>query len=372
MRLGFFTPLYMPDVGGAEILLDRLIRTLLARGHHVALVAPAPRHCPGTPPPLPYPVIRTLRPFSKRCRLHFLPPLLFAHWRHRFDVIHCQDEFFAPPVARLFMRLTGVPYVVRAVGGGFDTLGNRPDLAGPVRRGLAGAASCIAQGEFLHGQFIQYGVEPRRIATIHNGVAPEEVCVDGPAPRPPPYILYTGGLKRIKGYDLLLRAWARIRAAAAPVRLVIAGRDDELAHYRQLCAELQLQEGRDVEYAGTLGRREVALHLRHALFYVGPFRRAAFANANLEAMMAGLPLVVTAVDGNLQQVRDGVEGLLVPPDDPAALADAMLRFCRDAELRSRCAAAAAARARREFTWEAMVDRYEALYASVANRPGEGR
>jgi glycosyltransferase involved in cell wall biosynthesis len=85
-----------------------------------------------------------------------------------------------------------------------------------------------------------------------------------------------------------------------------------------------------------------------------------------------LPLVVTAVDGNLQQVRDGVEGLLVPPDDPAALADAMLRFCRDAELRSRCAAAAAARARREFTWEAMVDRYEALYASVANRPGEGR
>lgn len=360
LRLAFLTPLYVPDVGGAEILLDRLLRSLQARGHQVVLVAPRRR---GTRSRLPYPVVRTYRPFSKRFGLHHcLPNLFWARWRHPFDLVHCHSEYRAACVARTFRRLTGVPYVVRAVGGDFQTVAGRPALRARVERAVADASGFIAQGAFLRSRLLEAGAPPEKVVTIHNGADPEEIRVDGPAPRPGPYIFFAGGLRPEKGFDLLLRAFAQIAPEVAPVQLVMAGTDHRRADFDRLCGELRLGPPR-VEYLGFLDRRQMALHLRHALFYACPFRVSPFSNANLEALTAGQPIVATDVDGNAEQIRHEREGLIVPPEDVAALAAAMRRLCLDRALRDRLAAGAVGRAQ-DFTWDAMVERYVAFYRRV--------
>jgi L-malate glycosyltransferase len=84
-------------------------------------------------------------------------------------------------------------------------------------------------------------------------------------------------------------------------------------------------------------------------------------NGLLEAMAAGRPVVATRVGGNPEVIVDGESGLLVPPRDPQALADAVLRLLRDPELARRMGAAASRRVEAEFTLPRMVHRLECLY-----------
>jgi glycosyltransferase involved in cell wall biosynthesis len=83
-----------------------------------------------------------------------------------------------------------------------------------------------------------------------------------------------------------------------------------------------------------------------------------------EAMNCGLPVVATAVDGTPEAVRDGETGLLVPPRDPAALADALGRLLDDADLRGRMAEAALRIGREEYTWDANARRMTAIYEGL--------
>jgi glycosyltransferase involved in cell wall biosynthesis len=90
-------------------------------------------------------------------------------------------------------------------------------------------------------------------------------------------------------------------------------------------------------------------------------------NAVLEAMAAGLGVVATDAGGNAEAIRPGIDGLLVPPRDPAALGAALVALAGDAGLRARLGDAARARATRDFSLTACVDRYAALYRGLLAR-----
>jgi glycosyltransferase involved in cell wall biosynthesis len=92
----------------------------------------------------------------------------------------------------------------------------------------------------------------------------------------------------------------------------------------------------------------------------------------LEAMATGLPVVATDVGGIPEIVRDGETGLLVPPDDPSALARAVTMLLSDADLASRLAGAGARLVREELSVEKMVERTEALYRDVLRERADGR
>ena len=92
----------------------------------------------------------------------------------------------------------------------------------------------------------------------------------------------------------------------------------------------------------------------------------------LESMATGLPLVGTTVGGIPELIEDGVHGLLVPPADPRALAEAVSRLLSDAELAKRLGAAARARAVEEFGWDRIASRFEAIYEEAASRRAGGR
>ena len=95
-----------------------------------------------------------------------------------------------------------------------------------------------------------------------------------------------------------------------------------------------------------------------------PSRFEAFPLAILEAMLAGLPVVATDVGSVAEAVTDGETGLIVPPDDPEALAAALERLLADGELRARFGRSARARAELQFTSSALARNFEALYEEI--------
>jgi len=174
-------------------------------------------------------------------------------------------------------------------------------------------------------------------------------------------LLAAARLSRRKGFDVLLEALAELRARGvhfAP-RLWIAGDGDE----RPALEALSARRGLD-DRVRFLGRREDVPDLLGACdALVMPSRAEGLGIAALQAMAAGRPVVASAVGGLADAVVHEETGLLVPPDDAGALADALARL-GDVALRRRLGDAGPPRVRRHFSADAMVEAYAALYEEV--------
>jgi len=103
---------------------------------------------------------------------------------------------------------------------------------------------------------------------------------------------------------------------------------------------------------------------------LAPTRNEGFSNAVLESMASGLPMVVTDMGGNAEAVINGETGIVVPPEDPAALGAAILRLAHDPELRRVMGERAKKRALHEFSFRKSVDRYCVLYEELLARKNE--
>jgi len=177
-----------------------------------------------------------------------------------------------------------------------------------------------------------------RVVVISNPVAPvsdfePDVCESQP------YILAAGRLTHEKGFDLLIRAFAIARAQTRQLRLVIAGDGPEGQHLRDLAVELGL--GTRVSFRGRV--RELSALMKAATAFILPSRYEGFPNVLLEALVAGVPCVAADCPGATREIlADGAYGLLVPPEDPGALAEAINLIATDSELHKRFSGAGAA------------------------------
>jgi glycosyltransferase involved in cell wall biosynthesis len=172
-------------------------------------------------------------------------------------------------------------------------------------------------------------------------------------------------LRRVKGLDVFLEAAARVVALDPDVTFLVAGGEDG----EDLRGELDRQaaalglSGR-VEFLGRLA--DVAAFLQTLDVAILSSRAEGTSNALIEYMAAGLPIVATAVGGNLALIRDEVDGLLVPPDDPDRLGAAITRLLHDPEAAARLAVAAHAAVRARFAAGAPARDYEQLYRDLAD------
>jgi glycosyltransferase involved in cell wall biosynthesis len=163
----------------------------------------------------------------------------------------------------------------------------------------------------------------------------------------------------MKGFDVLVRAVARLPQA----RAIIVGDGPERGALEHLARELGV--GSRMEITGWTD--DPRAYLARFDVFAMPSRFEGLPLALLEAMHASCPVVATPVGSIPDAVEDGHTGLLVPPDDDAALAAALLRLQGDSVLRVRLARSAAELARARFTTSTMARAYEALYAGVVGR-----
>lgn len=186
-----------------------------------------------------------------------------------------------------------------------------------------------------------------------------------------PAILAAGRLVPKKGFDILIRAMAEVCRSIPEARLTIVGEGPEDATYREIRRQVNLSK-EQVE----LKARQSSLALREmmcaATTVAVPSRidedgdRDGIPNVMLEAMLAGTPVVGTDA-GGIPEVLDSERGLLVPPDDPAALAEAITET-----VRNRQEALARAQCAREYVQSAFsaantTDRLASLLESVAQK-----
>lgn len=238
---------------------------------------------------------------------------------------------------------------------------------------LRGGVDCfVALTRKIAGDLESAGIPAERIVRISNGVAPSPATGDraeirrdlGLSPTAA-LVTFVGRLAPEKGVDWLLRAWPDVVAAAPSVRLLVVGDGPERSALEIQARRLGV--GDSVRFAGN--RSDVArLHAASDVFVL-PSRREGVSNALLEAQASGLAAVVgdDPFGGNRELVKHGENGLLVPVDDAAALAAALLHLVENVPLRFRMGACARERVART----ARIDRIVERYVSVCDRLTSG-
>jgi glycosyltransferase involved in cell wall biosynthesis len=165
-----------------------------------------------------------------------------------------------------------------------------------------------------------------------------------------------GKFKPHKGFDILLRAYARLHNP--PVDLLMAGHGRQQPELMALAQQLGI--GDRVRFVGfVIGQEKINLY-RSATVFVCPSRREPFANVILEALAAGLPVVAADVGGNPELVHHDKHGLLFPAEDDQALA-ALLRCLVDTPALLTRLRANVPDFVQQFDWPSVTQRYLALY-----------
>lgn len=177
-----------------------------------------------------------------------------------------------------------------------------------------------------------------------------------------PLVLMPARLHRQKGHRVLFAAVPSVLATHPDAVFLLAGDGPERVALEQAAAPL----GRAVRFLGV--RDDIPELLALCDVFVLPSHWEGMPNSVLEAMAAGAPVVATGVDGTLDVVEDGVTGLLVPPDDPAALARALNDLLHQPDRRTALAAAATRAVETRFSLEAMIDAYLFLYTELLPVP----
>jgi glycosyltransferase involved in cell wall biosynthesis len=182
--------------------------------------------------------------------------------------------------------------------------------------------------------------------------------------------MYVGRFLGFKRVPLLVRAYARARAAmtASPPLVIWGGAPGEWEgeHPHSVARELGLD---DVFFAGWRGHDELPLGLACASCFVAPSTAEPFGLVYLEAMACGLPVIGTLTGGPpsfVNVVPGEPDGWLVPPDDEAALADAMVHAIDGSDERARRGANAARHVRESYSWDGLAERFTLLYEHVSD------
>jgi glycosyltransferase involved in cell wall biosynthesis len=274
--------------------------------------------------------------------------------------VHTHTLAVANVLSRVAARLAGVRVVSHL---------HIENYFRPTTRGLVAAldsrtarlcARLIAVSDDTRAAYERQGYPRGRIEVVYNGV---DLPADGSQPEnDPPVVAEIARLCDVKGQRELIRALASVPHA----RLVLAGRDLEQGGAFQ--SELEREAERAgvsdrVEFAGF--RDDVEALLQGVDVVALPSWTEGLPMSLLEAMAHGRAVVATPVGGTPEVVVDGETGLLVPPRDPAALAEALSRLVADAGLRGRLGAAGRRRVEERFTATEMERRVLDIYDEVA-------
>jgi len=244
------------------------------------------------------------------------------------------------------------------------------------REAVESAAAVIAVSDGMRADILATypSVLPERVRVIRNGIDTSEYQPDlgtdvlqryGIDPGQPS-VAFVGRITRQKGVPVLLRAAQQLAPAAQLV--LCAGQADtpELEiEVADLVRHLRATRSGVIWLAGMLAKPEVIQILTHATVFACPSLYEPLGIVNLEAMACGTAVVGSRVGGIPEVVVDGETGLLVPPDDPAALADAINVLISDPGRAAVMGRLGRKRASAEFSWAAIAGQTAQLYAELA-------
>lgn len=330
------------------------VRVVIPEGAETAGYAPAVELCP-VPMPMEF-SMREVRQSPRR--LAQLPGFLKALEGPDDEVVHFlnRHEYLTLAAPLVHRRLAVTMHDPQPHLGEASA---RKLLANWTLRRCA--REIFVYGEVLKQQLIAQNVPPEKITVIPHGTfgcftAPEQ------HPDPEPTGLFIGRILPYKGLDVLLRAAPLIREVVPHFRLIVAGAGD-VKPYRA-CLERELSTGQCELINRFVSDAEMASLLARSSVVMLPYLDATQSGVIPLAYGARRPVIATAVGAIPELVAHDRTGLLVPPNDPAALAQAASALLQDPKRALELAEAGAAYACEHLSWEAIAQTTLQTYARL--------
>lgn len=382
MRVAMVCDEFYPDVGGAPVYTEELSKALAKLGAKPTVITHA--H-PGLPEEEEFSGLKV-----KRLKGFVMPRLNravsagLAHRLHEcikfggFDMVHGQDIY--SPMALLSIRSAHkrkIPSVLTCHSvhrsGGIWRLMYQP-LVFAMKR----ADRMIAVSGAAKGFCVALGVPDDKIEVIPNGVDSSifNTNVDGSAMRTKlgigrePLVVTATRLVKRKGPGHLVSAFSKVLEGMPSAKLAMAGSGSEAENLRAQVRKLGMEKS--VFMLGELQRKQVAELMAAADVFVLPSIVESFGMVLLEAMAVGTSIVCTRTQGAMDIVENGVNGVMVPPADDDALADAIVRVLSDRRLAKRLRANGLKVVHRRFSWEKTAKMTIALYEEVCEENAKRR
>lgn len=177
-----------------------------------------------------------------------------------------------------------------------------------------------------------FGIPRRKCQTFYNSLADpnDTVAVSGQR-RLTNTVMCVGRLNTSKGQDVLIRAVAALKDTLPELRVEFVGSGVAKDDYARLAADLEVTDR--CVFAGKLPHAQILAKMKSAVATVVPSRSDNCPLVIIESLAVGTPVVASGVGGIGEMVRDGIDGLVCPPDDPRALAEALKKLATDTDLR---------------------------------------
>ena len=241
---------------------------------------------------------------------------------------------------------------------------------GLLSRRLQTAADIAACSQQASEAVMAAGIPAAKVTVIHHGLPLDDYPFG--AVRPDGVIFSAGRLEPKKGLDTLLRSCALLLKRGVRFTCIIAGDGSCRDALAKLVGELGLAQ--NVLFTGWQSQEETRSRLREASVFALPSRRMrdgdrdGIPNIMVEALALGTPVVTTTASAASEVIRDAVNGLLVPPDDPAELADALAKALSAKDFSLRIAKAGRLTAEEHFDGAKNIEQLEALFKRAVSHP----
>lgn len=372
MKIALISPYDFAHPGGVINHIRALDEEFTRLGHDVRIIAPASRKKVAAlgdrfiqiGKPRPVPSSGSISRIS--LSLHLAPDIKRVLQREKFDVVHLHEPFMPMLCSAVLRFSSGInigTFHAYSASPGYEF--GRPITTILLKRRNRKLAGRIAVSEpakayaskYVAGEFtvIPNGVD---LSRFHPGVKPMPGYDDGKL-----NILFVGRLEKRKGCNYLLNAYARLKKKYPNIRLIIVGPGVNLR--RRYEFKVGLCRLKDVVFTGGVRYEDLPRYYQTADIFCAPATgKESFGIVLLEAMALGKPIVATSNDGYASVISDGAQGLLVPPKNIKALAEALQRLIEDSSLRRSLGATGLVTVQ-GYDWPLVARRVLDYYAQVS-------
>ncbi|HET9878115.1 MAG TPA: glycosyltransferase family 4 protein [Candidatus Limnocylindria bacterium] len=284
---------------------------------------------------------------------------------HGFDILHFHEPLvpFLSPTLLDASRTVNIA-TFHAFGGFSPSYWVGRRFAGRLADRLHGRIAVSGAARHFISRYFpgSYEIIPNGVdLDLYNDAEPFEELRDGTL-----NILFVGRFEERKGLIHLLKAYHRLRKRKVDARLLVIGGGSKAREYRRF---IGLRGLRDVEFLGRVSDTDKARYFASADIFCAPNTgQESFGIVLLEAMAAGVPIVASDIHGFKNVVQRNVQGLLVEPRNPRALAAALYTLARDPDLRHEMGEAGRAKAP-DYSWPSVTRRLVDYYHEVRERVG---
>jgi glycosyltransferase involved in cell wall biosynthesis len=374
MNIDFVARRFYPAPGGLENQLFEITKRLARRGHQITILcsdlhSDIPfRRMKETDLPLNEGIkVERFRAFPVPRRASqgssMAPGILISFLSKRAaPLVHCHGLNLISIPSGIVAKMAGRSKVLLSTHADPSLL-----LGGPMTKAFETFDGIIALTEYERKRLVALGCDPLKVYTIPNGLSlesfenlPERDSFTRRRRLSGRMILYVGRLDRNKGCDTIIEALPSVQERVGECTAVFVGPD---WGYKNHLVQLSAKRGVKTLFTGLLDREQLNEAFVASDVFVYPTTQEAFGVSILEAMICGAPVVAAQVGGVPTLVRHRETGLLIPPRNPNALADAISQVLKDGFLRSRIVTSARNMAS-EYTIDKTVEQLEELYSRV--------